>query len=330
MNRREFIAGLGSAAAWPVVARAQQGERVRRIGVLMGYGESDAEGKTLLAGFSEGLARSGWGDERKARIEVRWAAGSAERTRAYAAELVGLKCDVILSHGPTATAQLQRETRTIPIVFARVADPVGAGLVASFAQPGGNVTGFANQEPGMSGKWLEVLVEVAPSVRRAAILFNPDTSSSRGSHYLPPFEATARLLNVEPISGPVHNDTEIEAAIRSLGREPGGGLVVAADLFLLGRRAQIISFAAQYKVPMLSQLREFVREGGLISYGPDRVDLFRGAAGYVDRILRGAHPAELPVQLPVKFETVVNLRTASALGLAVPQSILLRADEVIE
>jgi putative tryptophan/tyrosine transport system substrate-binding protein len=276
------------------------------------------------------LAKAGWANDRGARIEVRWAAGSAERTRSFAAELVGLQCDVILSHGPTATAVLQRDTQTIPIVFASVADPVCAGLVASLTRPGGNVTGFANQEPGMSGKWLEVLMEIAPSTRRAAILFNPETSSSRGSHYLPPFEATARLLNVEPISAPVHSDAEIEAVIASLGRQPGGALVVAADLFLLGRRAQIISFAVQHKVPLLSQLREFVREGGLISYGPDRVDLFRGAAGYVDRILRGARPAELPVQLPVKFETVVNLRTAKALGLGVPQSILLRADEVIE
>jgi putative ABC transport system substrate-binding protein len=330
MLRREFIAGLCSAAAWPVMAWAQQPSGVRRIGVLMALADSDPNGKAFLSAFTRKLAELGWLDGHTARIDVRWAAGSVDRARTFAKELVDLKPDVILSHGTPATAALQHETRTIPIVFASVSDPVGDGFVGSFARPGGNMTGFANNEAGMVGKWLELLIEIAPSVKRAAVIFNPDTSPSGGSFYLHPYETAARLLNVAPITAPVHSDTEIEAVITSLGRERGGGLVVPPDSFTTTHRGLIILLAARNNVPAVYPVSDFAKDGGLLSYGTDEVDTFRRAATYVDRILRGEKPAELPVQLPAKFEMAVNLKTAKALGLTVPQSILLRADEVIE
>ena len=263
-------------------------------------------------------------------MDVRWAAGNVDRMRMFAKELVDLQPDVILASTTPATAALQRETRTIPIVFVNVADPVGAGFVASLPRPGGNITGFINIEAAMAGKWLELLTEIAPGVKRAAIMFNPDTAPCGGSYYLPSFEAAARSFKVEPITAPVHSDAEIETVMTSLGREPGGGLVVMPDGFMFVHRAPIISLAARNNVPAVYSAPVFVRDGGLLSYGPDWADIFRRAASYVDRILRGAKPAELPVQLPVKFEMAVNLKTAKALGLTVPQSILLRADEVIE
>jgi len=229
-----------------------------------------------------------------------------------------------------ATAALQRETRTIPIVFAGISDPVGAGFVAGLPRPGGNLTGFASTEPAMAGKWLELLTEIAPGVKRVAIMFNPDTAPGGGSYYLPRFEAAARSVKVAPIAAPVHNDPEIEAVITSLGREPGGGLVVTPDAFTQVHRAPIILLAARNNVPAVYPLSVFARDGGLLSYGPDNIDMFRRAAAYVNRILRGAKPADLPVQLPVKFEMAVNVKAAKALGLAVPPAILLRADEVIE
>jgi putative tryptophan/tyrosine transport system substrate-binding protein len=320
MRRREFIAGLGSAAAWPLAARAQQGERVRRIGVLMPHDENDPEGKLRYSAFTQALADLGWTDGRNVRMDLRWTGGDSNRIRALAQELVGLQPDII--------AAVQRETQTIPIVFAGVADPVASGIVARLNQPGGNITGFGILEVSLGGKWLELLSEIAPGLKRAAIMFNPDTGIA--SVFMPSLETAARSLKVEPIIAPVHSDAEIETAISDLGREPGGGLVILADLFTGGHRASIISAAARNNVPAVYTDSFYAREGGMLSYGVDRVDIYRRAASYVDRILRGEKPGDLPVQFPTKFEIVVNLKTAKALGLAVPPSILLRADEVIE
>jgi putative tryptophan/tyrosine transport system substrate-binding protein len=330
MLRRDFIAGIGSAAAWLVPARAQQGERVRRIGVLGVYGENDPEGMAAQSQFTQGLAELGWTDDRNLRIDIRWAGDSIDRVRKYAKELVDLQPDVIFASGSPATAALQRETRTIPIVFVSVTDPVGTGFVASLARPGGNITGFINLEASMGGKWLGLLTEIAPSVKRGAIMFNPATAPSRGSYFLPSFEAAARSLKVESITASVHSDAEIETVMTLLGREPGGGLVMMPDAFVLVHRSRIISLAARNNIPAVYYGSLFARDGGLLSYGNDNRDLYRRTATYVDRILRGAKPADLPVQLPVKFEMTVNLKTAKALGLTLPQSILLRADEVIE
>jgi putative ABC transport system substrate-binding protein len=329
MRRREFIAGLGSAAAWPVAAQAQQPDRTRRIGVLMGWDENVPEAKAFLSGFTDGLAEAGWSDGRNARIEIRWA-GNVDRIQPLAKEVVDLQPDVILASTTSVTAAIQRETRNIPIVFAGPADTVGAGFVASLARPGGNMTGFSNMEAAIGGKWLQLLTEIAPAVKRAAIMFDPDTAPYGSTYFLPPFEAAARSLQVEPIAAIVHADADTEAAITELGREPRGGLVIMPDNFLTAHRATIISLAARNSVPAVYFLSVFARDGGLLSYGPDRVDIMRRSAVYVDRILRGAKPADLPVQMPVKFEMVINAKTAKALGLAVPQSILLRADEVIE
>jgi putative ABC transport system substrate-binding protein len=248
--------------------------------------------------------------------------------RALAQELVGLQPDIIVTNAFPATAALQRETRTIPIVFAAVTDPVASGLVARLDRPSGNITGFANLEPTFAGKWLELLSEIAPGLKRAAIMFNPDTAPVAA--YLPSFEMATRSLKVVPITAPVRSDVEIETAIIALGREPGGGLVVMPDVFMVAHRAPIISAAARNNVPAVYSQSDFARDGGLLSYGPDRVDIFRRAATYVDRILRGANPADLPVQFPTKFEMVLNLKTAKALGLDVPATVLVRADEVIE
>jgi putative tryptophan/tyrosine transport system substrate-binding protein len=330
VKRRTFIAGLGSAAAWPLGAGAQQTDRMRRIGVLMGYDESDPEGKVRLSGFTQGLTELGWTEGRNVRMEIRWAADNFDRMRALAKELVDLQPDVILASNTPATGALQRETRMIPIVFPAVSDPVGEGFIASISRPGGNITGFFNLEASLAGKWLELLTEIAPGVKRAAIMFNPDTASGGGSYYLSAFEEAARSLKVEPITAPVHNDAEIETVMISLGREPGGGLVLPGDAFTSNHRALIILLAARNKVPTVAWLSRFARDGGLLSYGPNQVDNFHRSATYVDRILRGAKPSELPVQLPIKFEMALNAKTAKALGLAVPQSILLSADEVIE
>jgi putative ABC transport system substrate-binding protein len=329
MKRREFIAGLG-AAAWPVVARAQQQERVRRVGVLMGADENDSQRKGWLSAFTQGLAELGWTNGRNLRMDIRWAGDNVDRMRMFAKELADLQPDVIFSHTTPVTAALQRQTRTIPIVFVFVGDPVGEGIVAGLPRPGGNITGFIPQEAGIVGKYLELLTEIAPGVKRVAAMFNPDTEPFVRRYFLPSFEAAARSLKVAPITAPVHNDAEIETVITSLGREPGGGLVVMPDAFMVVHRAPIIMLAARNNVPTIYHLSISVRDGGLLSYGADGADMFRRAASYADRILRGADPADLPVQLPIKFDTTINLKTAKALGITVPQSILLRADEVIE
>jgi putative ABC transport system substrate-binding protein len=327
MRRRTFIAGLG-AAAWPLAARAQQGDRVRRIGVLMGPDENDPLAKSQVSALTQALADSGWTEGRNVRMDLRWGGGDTNRIRALAQQLVGLQPDIILAVGTPTTAALQRETRTIPIVFVGVGEPIGSGLVAALNHPGGNITGFGFFEASVVGKLLELLSEIAPGLKRVAIMFNPDTAPV--STYMPSFEMAARSLKVVPIIAPVHSDVEIEAAIIALGREPGGGLVVMPDTFMNVHRALIISATARNNVPAVHWQSAFARDGGLLSYGPDPVDNFRRAASYVDRILRGEKPAELPVQFPTKFEMVVNFKTAKALGLTVPPSILVRADEVIE
>jgi putative ABC transport system substrate-binding protein len=329
MRRREFIAGLGSAAAWPVVAQAQQPERTRRIGVLSGMDENDPEAKRRVSAFTQALADLGWTEGRNVRTDLRWGDGDIDRMRALAQELVGRQPDIIVTNGnSTGTVALQRESQTIPIVFVNASDPVASGIVARLDRPGGNVTGLANLETTLGGKWLELLSEIVPGLRRAAIMFNPDMVNA--SLYRPSFEAATRSLKVAPVIAPVHSDAEIETAIVGLGHEPGGGLVVVPGSFIVTHRAPIISAAARNNIPAVYPFSYYARDGGLLSYGPDPVDIWRRAAGYVDRILRGAKPADLPVQLPTKYEMVVNLKTANALGLTVPQSILLRADEVIE
>ena len=328
IKRREFISLLGgAAAAWPRAADAQ-GDRVRRIGVLMQYDENDPVTKTSVSVFTQALADFGWTDRRNVRIDLRWADGDINRMRPLAQELVVLQPDIIVTWGTPATAAVQREARTIPVVFANVADPVASGIVARLDRPGGNITGFAANEASLGGKWLELLSEIVPGLKRAAIVFNPDMVAV--SVHIPSFETAARSLKVVPIIAPVHSDVEIETAIIAIGREPGGGLVAGPDGFMFVHRASIMSAAARNNVPAVYAFPEVPRDGGLLSYGPDRVETFRRAVTYVDRILRGAKPAELPVQLPTKFEMVVNLKTAKALGLTVPPSILLRADEVIE
>jgi putative ABC transport system substrate-binding protein len=328
IRRREFITLLGGAAAWPLAARAQQGDRVRRIGVLMGFDENDPVAKTYVSAFTQALAGLGWTDGRNVRVDLRWPGVDSNRMRALAQELIGLQPDIIVTNATPATVAVQRETRTIPIVFQIVADPVASGIVARLDRPGGNITGFAAFEATLGGKWIELLWEIAPGLKRAAIMFNPDTAPV--STYMPSFETAARSLKVVPIITPVHSDVEIEAAIIALGREPGGGLVVMPDTFMVAHRAPLILAAERSNVPAVYFLSGFARDGGLLSYGPDLVDTFRRAASYVDRILRGAKPGDLPVQFPTKFETAVNLKTAKALGLAVPPSIRLLADEVIE
>jgi putative ABC transport system substrate-binding protein len=328
VKRRTFITGLGSAAAWPVVARAQQVERMRRVGVLLAV---DSPGR--LDTFRKALEALGWFEGRNLRMDVRFAGDGAptlDRMRISAKELVGLQPDVILADTTPVTAAVQRETRTIPIVFTTVSDPIGSGFVSSLPHPGGNITGVTNDDSSMVGKWLELLTQIAPGVKRVAMMFNPDMAPYVRSYYQSSFEAGARSIKVEPIIAPVLSDSEIETVITSLGREPGGGLIVMPDAFLFTRRALISSLAARNNVPTVARDSDNVRDGGLISYGVNLVDIFRRAAPYVDQILRGAKPSDIPVQLPVKFELAVNIKTAKALGLTVPQSILLSADEVIE
>jgi putative ABC transport system substrate-binding protein len=328
LRRREFIAGLGGAAAWPLAARAQQGARVRRIGVLMGRDENDPVVKPRIDAFTQALAALGWTDGHNVRMDLRWAGEDINRIRALTQELVGSQPDIIVSDSTPATVAVQRETGTIPIVFTNVSDPVASGIVRRLDRPSGNVTGFAVFEATLGGKWLELLSEIAPGLKRVAIMYNPDTAPA--STFMPSLETAARSLKVVPVISPVHGDAEIETAIIALGREPGGGLVVIPDTWMTAHRVPIVSAATRNNVPAVYFLSNFVRDGGLLSYGSDPVDIFRRAATYVDRILRGDKPGDLPVQLPVKYEMVVNRKTAKALGLALPPSILLRADEVIE
>jgi putative tryptophan/tyrosine transport system substrate-binding protein len=328
IGRRDFITLLGGAAAWPLAARAQQPERVRRIGVLMPLAEDDPVGQARVAAFLQGLRGSGWINRGNVQIDYRWSTGDDERIRRDSAELVALAPDVVLATGSATVGALLRLTRAIPIVFPIVVDPVGAGFVESLARPGGNATGFILFEYGLSGKWIELLKEIAPRVTRAAIL--RDTTIAAGSGQLGAIQSVAPSLGVELNPLGVRDGGEIERAIVSFARAPNSGLIVTGSPLALIQRDLIVALAAQHKLPAVYYDRLFISAGGLISYGPDILDQYRRAAGYVDRILRGEKPADLPVQAPVKYELVLNLKTAKTLGLDVSPTLLARADAVIE
>ena len=328
MRRRDFITLLGGAAAWPVAARGQQGQRARRIGILLPAAADDAEFQTRVGAFMQALALLGWTIGRNVRIDTRWATANAVEIRRHAEELVALAPDVILANGGSALGPLLQVTRTVPIVFAVVADPVGAGYVDSLARPGGNATGFTSNEFSLSGKWLELLKQIAPSVTRTAVL--RDASQGAGTAQFGAIQAVAPSLRVEVNPVNMRDAGEIEDAVAAFARSPNGGLIVTAGVAATLHRELIITLAARHKLPAVYWQRYFVAAGGLISYGPDVIEEYRQAAGYVDRILKGEKPADLPVQAPTKNELVLNLKTAKALGLTVPPSILSRADEVIE
>jgi putative tryptophan/tyrosine transport system substrate-binding protein len=327
VKRRDFIAGLGSAAAWPVMARAQQGDHVRRIGVLVSAAADDAEFQLWVGAFLQGLQRLGWTVGRNVQIDTHWAGAEVADIRNHAVELVALAPDVILAHGTSTVAPLLQMTRTVPVVFVSTTDPVGAGFVDSLARPGGNATGFMAFEYSLSGKWLELLKQIMPGVGRVAVV---RSSQGSGTNYFAVIQAVAPSLGLEVSPVNLSDAADIERAVTTFARAPNGGLVVTPGPAARLHRNLIITLAAQHRLAAVYPYRYFTASGGLISYGPDYVDQYRQAADYVDRILKGDKPADLPVQAPTKYETVLNLKTAKALGLAVPQSILLRADEVIE
>ena len=327
MKRREFITLIGGMAAWPLAARAQQPERVRRIGVLMTGPADDREGQSRVASFLRGLQELGWTAGGNLRIDYRWANDNAHR-RQYAAELIALAPEVILASTSVSTAALQQAGNTVPIVFAAVTDPIGQGFVASLPHPGGNITGFALYEYGISTKWLELLKEIAPHLTRVAVLRDPTLPFTSGE--LGAMQGVAPSLRVDVSAVDSRDAAEIERSITTFARQPNGGLVTLGSPVTLTHRDLIVTLAARHKLPAIYTTRYFVTSGGLMSYGPDRVDLYRRAAGYVDRILKGENPADLPVQAPTKYNLVINLKTAKALGLTIPPSVLARADEVIE
>ena len=328
MKRRAFITFLGGAAAWPLAARAQQPERMRRIGVLMNLAAADPESTARVTAFAQGLQESGWTIGRNVQIDTRWAAADADLFRRYAAELVALAPDVILASGSPAIMSLQQLTRTVPIVFVNIVDPVGAGFVESLARPGGNATGFVLYEYGMSAKWLELLKEIVPPLKLAAVLRDPAIASGAGQYAV--IQAAAPSLGVELRAVGVRDAGEIERAITAFARSSNGGLIVTGSPLTLVHRDLIITLAARHRLPAVYPFRYFATSGGLISYGPNATDPYRRAAGYVDRILKGEKPADIPVQAPTKYELVINLKTAKALGLSVPLSLQQRADELIE
>ena len=330
LKRREFITLLGGAAvAWPLAARAQQPERMRRIGVLMSFAESDPGAQARNAAFHDGLQKLGWTEGRNIRLDTRWATANVELIQRFAKELVALRPELVLSATTPTTAALLQQTRTVPIIFAVVSDPVGSGFVASYERPGGNVTGFTNLEPTMAGKWLELLKEIAPLVERVAFLFNLGTAPY-AEYYLNAFKAAAASFAMEATAAHVRNTSELESVIAAHAREPNGGLVVMPGAFTDAHPVEITWLAARHRLPAVYPFRYFAEVGGLLSYGNDIFDNYRRAASYADRILKGAKPSELPVQAPVKFELVINLKTAKALGLTVPPTLLATADEVTE
>jgi putative ABC transport system substrate-binding protein len=328
MRRRDLITLLGGAAAWPLAVRAQQGERVRRIGVLTNLAADDPEAQARIGAFLQGLQEFGWAVGRNVRIDYRWGGGNADRTRRYASELVALTPDVILTSGSTAVAPLLQVTRSVPIVFSQVPDPVGAGFVNTLARPGGNATGFITFEYGLSGKWLELLKLIAPGVTRAAVL--RDATQSAGIGQWGAIQAVAPSLRVEVSPVNVNDPSEIERDVADFARSLNSGLIVSSSPSAFLHRDLIITLANRHQLPAVYYQRVFAADGGLISYGPDFVDQYRRAAGYVDRILKGEKPADLPVQAPTRYELVINLKTARALGLDIPATLLARADEVIE
>jgi len=328
MKRREFITLLGGAAAWPLAARAQQPGGMRRIGVLMSTAADDPEGQARIAAFLQGLQQLGWTVGRNVRIEYRWSGGAPERARIYATELAALAPDVIVTGGASYVAALQQATRTVPIVFATATDPVGGGLVASLARPGGNVTGFTTFEYGSSAKWLELLKQIGPRLMRVAVIRDPSLPTGTGQ--LGAIQSASPSFGVELSPVDVRDVAELGRAVAAFAHGSNGGLIVQASPLATVHRDLIVTLAARHKLPAVYPERHFVAAGGLISYGPDYADQYRQAAGYVDRILKGERPADLPVQAPTKYETVLNLKTAKALGLEMPAALLARADEVIE
>ena len=329
MKRREFIALLGGAgAAWPLSARAQQNERVPRIGILMGTAEEDPEGQVRFSALRNALEALGWTQGRSIQIDLRWAEDE-EKTRVYSAQLVALQPDVIVANGTPATIALQRRTQTIPVVFTMVTDPVGQELVKSLARPGGNITGFTNFEFSMGGKWLGMLKEIAPGLQRVIVPFHPQTAPYAAS-FLGPLEASAKSVGVEARAIAIHDAGEIERALDAAAREGNCGLIVLPSVFMTAHRELIVALAARYRMPGIYAFRYFAASGGLIAYGVDSADLHRRAAGYVDRMLKGTKPADLPVQQPTKFELVINLKAANSLGIEIPATLVARADEVIE
>jgi putative ABC transport system substrate-binding protein len=331
MKRREFITLIGGGiAGWPLAVRAQLPDRMRRIAVLSNISESDLEAQAMVGALHKSLRELGWINGRNIQTDHRWAAGNAGTIVGFAKELAALKPEVIVAHTTPAVIASRNETDTIPIVFVQISDPIGSGFITNLAHPGGNITGFTNFESSMVGKWVEMLKEIAPGISRIAFLFNPETAPYVTRFYQGLLETSARSLGVQPWAHPVHNAREIDSAITALGREQGGGLIVMPDSFNIVHRDRIIALAIQQRLPVISPYRFAVEEGSLMSYGVDQIDLFRRAAAYVDRLLKGAKPAELPVQAPTKFELVINLKTAKALGLTVPLTLQARADEVIE
>jgi putative tryptophan/tyrosine transport system substrate-binding protein len=328
MRRREFIVGIGGAVAWPVVALGQQPSRVRRVGVLMNTVADDPGGQTRIAAFLQGLRELGWSVGRNVQIETRWAAGDPDHIRKYASELAALTPDVIVATGSATVGPLQQATRSVPIVFVTTVDPVGGGFVESLARPGTNATGFTAFEYGMSGKWLELLKQMAPAVTRVAVIRDPEIASGAGQFGAIQSVAPSFAVELRPIG--LRDTSEMERAITAFARPTNGGLIVTPSALTLVLRATIIALAARHKLPAIYPSRHFVSAGGLICYGPDLVDQYRRAATYIDRILKGEKPADLPVQAPTKYELAINLKTAKTLGLDIPPSLLARADEVIE
>ena len=329
MRRRDFFGLVGGAALAPLAARAESG--IRRIGVLIGNSEGDGQSTSGLASFRKSLAELGWVEGRNLQIDIRWGRSQLDRIETLVQELVALKPDILLAHSTPVTAAMQRATKSIPIVFIIVSDPVGSGFVQSLPHPGGNITGFINIEASLGGKWAELMKEVSPSVDHAGILFNPETAPYF-AYYVAPFEAAARALGFEPLASPVRSSEDIERAVSQVAARPNGSLVIAPDIFTarIDNLRHVKSLAERYRIPTVYPYRFMINDGGLISYGIDQLDLYRRAPAYIDRILKGANPAELPVQLPTKFELAVNLKTAKELGLTLPATLLGRADEVIE
>lgn len=328
MKRREFMAVLGGMAAWPLVGAAQRTDPVRRIGILMAYASNDAEAKARVDAFVAELHKLGWSDGRNIQLDYRWSGGETSRIAANAADLVATRPALILAATTPVVRALLKETSTIPIVFLSVSDPIGDRFVKSHAEPGGNATGFINIEASMAGKWVELMKELTPGIRRVCIVYNPKTAAGAGRYFIPPFRVAAQSMQLEPAELSVQDPGDFDKVIASIG--PASGLVVMPDSYNVVHRGRIIALAARHRVPAIFPYRYMAKDGGLISYGVDLTDMYRRAASHVDRILRGRHPSELPIQAPVKFELVINNRTARQLGIEVPPRLLARADEILE